>query len=177
MNVVETVTLDPSRERIHAAIDDPTYYRERLREYLGQNGQTLTPVQRINCDFGWRVLNNATWEQGIWTAGDELKRFVKEVIGTLEYTINSQTQVDTLASLKKIGAFLNERSRRHIAAIRALLVLEDVSGSRETTRRYNLLIVSRGRSLNCVLSTIETIWLNAIRSLFPCLRSMQCLLI
>jgi hypothetical protein len=80
-----------------------------------------------------------------------------EVIETLEYTTKSKAVAETIASLRRISAFLHECNQRHVAAIRALLVLEEISASPETTRRNNLLNVRLSIFTNFILCWWKTI--------------------
>src|ERR1022692_132268 len=93
--VGEVDMLRDSEVRIRQTVNDLTFYRDKLRDFLEHNGQILDPVQRINVDFGWRVINNSTWELEFWTRDRELRGHIAEVIETLDYTIKSKTQAAT----------------------------------------------------------------------------------
>jgi hypothetical protein len=101
----------------------------------------MEPAQKLNCEFGWRLVNNAIWNREFWTTSRAMRSFVSGMIGTVQFTAESQDPAQTINSITEVGKFIEGFRERHLSAIRALLVLEETSGSLETTRRDILLNV------------------------------------
>lgn len=105
-------------------------------------GHTLNPEQRSNCEFGWKIMNHTIWDQQLWTTNRARRTFITEMIETLDDITKSQSPAETIASLDEVLKFIADFNELHIAEIRALLAVEQASGSLETTRREDILNVS-----------------------------------
>ncbi|PMD35814.1 hypothetical protein L207DRAFT_586851 [Hyaloscypha variabilis F] len=126
-------------ERYFSVFDDISSYRNTLREFLQKEGPLMEPAQKLNCEFGWRLVNNTIWNREFWTTSRAMRSFVSGMIGTVQFTAESQDPAQTINSITEVGKFIEGFRERHLSAIRALLVLEETSGSLETTRRDILL--------------------------------------
>ncbi|KAE9371556.1 hypothetical protein N431DRAFT_467731 [Stipitochalara longipes BDJ] len=133
------VQRDLDSKRYYTESRDMSTYPHEFLQFLEHYWQNLKPEQRSNCEFGWKLINNAIWDQCFWSTSCELRRFISEMIDTLDNITNSQNPAETEASLIKILDFIDGFNKRHIAAVKALLALEQASESLETTRRDNLL--------------------------------------
>ena len=120
---------------------DMDTYRHELRQFITEMGIAFTPEHRFNCEFGWKIINHNIWDEQFWARNDARRTFISEMIDTLDDITKSQSSAETIASLDKILEFIAKFIQLHIAEIRALLAVEQASGSLETTRRENLLNV------------------------------------
>jgi len=87
-------------------------------------------------------MNHTIWDQQLWTTNRARRTFITEMIETLDDITKSQSPAETIASLDEVLKFIADFNELHIAEIRALLAVEQASGSLETTRREDILNVS-----------------------------------
>ncbi len=133
-----------SPERYYSTTDQVSDYRSNLSAHIGKEGIIYNHIQRQNCEFGWRVINNTIWEQDFWNRSRELKEYVTEMIVSLDYTMNGKTSEEVEATLVKLCFYLKQIREKHLAAIKSLLMIEETSGSPQKDRRDVLLNWNRG---------------------------------
>jgi hypothetical protein len=70
-------------ERYFSEFDDISSYRNTLREFLQKERPLMEPAQELNCEFGWRLINNAIWNREFWTMSRTMRSFVSKMIVTV----------------------------------------------------------------------------------------------